>query len=337
MNISINTKLLQKILIIRLGKIGDLVLSSFVFSIIKKSNPNCKLYLVTLKKNKDVLKYNTNLDKSIFVSKNLLLFIRLIPLFFQKYDMIIDLNDNPSTTSKILMRIFKGRFKCGFNFYSNYKFLNVPVESQDKSKTHLIERYAYLLSQCGFSFTNEEVKPELFLGEKESSEVEEYIRKEKKSDLLISLNLSAGASIRYYPKDKIIQLIKMIISNYPIVQFVLLCTKEDKSIAEQIISEIGHKYFIPNKFSSFQHFASFIKFSDMIITPDTSAVHIASAFGTPTIALYPNVEWNFVSFAPYKVFSVPIRSKSEKISEISVQEVYDAFIFLLKKIKEKNS
>lgn len=334
MNISVDTKSLQKILIIRLGKIGDLILSSFVFSIIKKSNPNCKLYLVTLKKNKNVLKYNTHLDKSIFVNKNLFLFIRFIPLFLHKYDMIIDLNDNPSTTSKILMRIFKGKFKCGFNFNSNYKFLNVPVKPLDKSKTHLIERYAYLISQCGFNFTSEEVKPELFLGENESSEVEEHIRRERKGELLISFNLSAGASIRYYPKDKIIQLIKMIISNNPNVQFILLYTKEDKSIAENIINEIGQKYFILNKFSSFQHFAAFIKFSDMIITPDTSAVHIASALGIPTIALFSDVEWNFVSFAPYKVLSIPIRSRSEKISEISVQEVYDAFVSLLNKIKK---
>lgn len=56
----------KEILIIRLGKIGDIIIASVVFDILKKRFPDLKISLLTLKRNKEVLKYNPNIDKKIF-------------------------------------------------------------------------------------------------------------------------------------------------------------------------------------------------------------------------------------------------------------------------------
>ena len=60
---------MKKVLIIRLGKIGDIVVTSFVFEIIKTNYPQIDIYLLTSKSNQDVLEFNPRLKK-VYYSKN---------------------------------------------------------------------------------------------------------------------------------------------------------------------------------------------------------------------------------------------------------------------------
>ena len=115
---------------------------------------------------------------------------------------------------------------------------------------------------------------------------------------LLAINLSAGANIRYWEKDKWIELLKLILKEYPDFKSSTSFTPKDESLREEIYSNITQTQFQPIKNLTIQHFASYIKISDILITPDTSAVHIASAFGIPTIAMYPNYDSNFVSWQP---------------------------------------
>ena len=80
----------KRILIIRLGKIGDLIIASSVFYAWKKTFPQSQITLVTLKRNKDVLKYNRDLDKTFFVKNRLLLIFQILKLRLEKFDPSFD-------------------------------------------------------------------------------------------------------------------------------------------------------------------------------------------------------------------------------------------------------
>ncbi|MDP2364365.1 MAG: glycosyltransferase family 9 protein, partial [Ignavibacteria bacterium] len=85
-------------------------------------------------------------------------------------------------------------------------------------------------------------------------------------------------------------------------------------------------------YKSFHHFASYIYSSDFLISPDTAAVHIASAFNKPMVAIYPDYEWNFVSWKPLSDNYIAIKSKNNLINTVSVDEVYNSFMDLYKQI-----
>ncbi|MCX8056804.1 MAG: glycosyltransferase family 9 protein [Ignavibacteria bacterium] len=327
-----NTK---KILILRIGKIGDIIISSFVFTAIKKNNPKTKIYLITLDKNKDVLCANPDIDEIVFIKNNITSLPKILSLNFtsESFDLIIDLNDNPSKTSKLLLQILRGKEKLGFNFKYQSRHLTIKVEQPNKEETHLVERYAHLLRESGLKISDELVKPILYLDNNIENSIANELNKFKKEFKLVGLNISSGADIRLYPVEKWIELINKLTNKFSFIRFLVLYNLPEKKIAERILENVDNRFIVSHSGESFQHFAAKIKNVDLLITPDTSAVHICSAFQVPVIALYPNVKWNFVSFAPYKTINRSILSDTEEIKNISVEKIIHEFEDIIKELR----
>jgi ADP-heptose:LPS heptosyltransferase len=329
-NHSLDFSTIKKVLIIRLGKIGDIVTTSFVFEIIKDSHPNTDIYLLTLKSNQDLLKFNPRLKKVFYSNGNASLFRNLLKLRLINFDLILDFNDNQSTTSSLILRFLSGKYKAAYDFKKYEDIINIKINPLKKDESHIVERVKDFLLQIGISADEKKVKPVFYLNPVILNNIKGHIPEQGK---IITINLSAGAKIRYWEKEKWIELIKLIIKKYPTFGLIILSTKEDDKLKEYIHSEISQAYYPDSKTLTIQYFAAYIRISNILITPDTSAVHIASAFGIPTVALYPNYEWNFVSWQPYKIPHRSIRSKMESISQISVDDVFSAFQSLANEIK----
>lgn len=315
---------LKSVLVVRIGKIGDIIATSFVFEVIKKNNPGLEISLITKASNKNVLKYNRSIDKIYFLGSGLKRILQIWKIKKNKFDLIIDFNDNPSKTSKYIFSCLTGTYKCGYDFplYSNC--LDIKVPQLNKENSHIIERMKHFLVSIGFTTDEGLVKPVLYTGEQELQEaslaLSHYIGKK-----IISLNISAGADIRFWGVEKWIELVNKISQMSGEYRFVLLNTPDNAGEAEEILKAIGKERMLKPILPTFQHFAAYIKLSNMLITPDTSAVHIASAFGIPVIALFPKSDWNFASWQPYKVPQRSVHSSTEDINSISIDEIFIKF------------
>ena len=323
----------KKILIVRLGKIGDIIIASGAIEILKNKFPDAEISLLTLKKNKEVLEYNSDINHLYLTNKGLSLYPKLFLLRKFKYDVLIDLNDDSSKTSILIRKLINTKITVGFDFNEDYK-PDIAVTQSSKNKTHIIERIKLLLASLNTGLDEIELRPKLYLGESEKREVIEQLEQYKDNSKILAINISAGAPIRYWTADKWIALIGKISNSFDDWKFIILSTKKDKGIKNSICSTIQKERLIPQKFYSFQHYASYICYSDILLTPDTAAVHIASALNVPVIALYPNHEWNFVSWQPLSKNYRAIRSNIESINNISVNEVYNAFKDILSEIKK---
>jgi heptosyltransferase-1 len=313
---------MRKILIIRLGKIGDIVVTSFVFEIIKSNYPQIDIYLLTLKSNQDVLKFNPRLKKVFYSKNNVMLFWNLLKLKFFNFDLLLDFNDNQSTTSSLIFRFLRAKFKAAYNFKNYKNVIDIEINPLAKNESHIIERTKDFLLQMGIPIDNGKIKPFFYL----NPSVYTDIKKEKEeNEIMVAINLSAGAKIRYWEKDKWIELLKLILKEYPSFKLLLLSTPQDERLRKEIHSTLIQTKQPAFKNLTIQHFASYIQISDILISPDTSAIHIASALGIPTIAMYPNYESNYVSWQPYKIPFRSIKSGTESVKQISVKEVFGAF------------
>jgi ADP-heptose:LPS heptosyltransferase len=188
------------------------------------------------------------------------------------------------------------------------------------------------LFQLGIEADEKLVKPFFYLGSEELGEVENELSTAVKGKHLIAVNLSAGGKIRYWEIEKWNLLLHSINDAYKNCFFLLLSTEKDRMLQRQLVSSLGTENCIEGKLASIQHFAAYIKSADLLITPDTSAVHIASGFGIPTLALYPNPNLNYVSWQPYRIAHRSIKSSTENVNDISVQEVFIKFKSLINEI-----
>jgi len=323
----------KKILIVRLGKIGDIIIASAAIEVLKNKFPDVGISLLTLKKNKEVLKYNSNISHLYLTNKNLSLYFKLFLLRKFKYDVLIDLNDDPSKTSILIRKLINSKITVGFDFNEDNK-PGIAVVQPSKSKTHIIERIKLLLTSLNAGLDEIELHPKLYLGKIEKLEVFEELKQYKDNSKILAINISAGAPIRYWKENKWSELINKISNEFYDWKFIILSTKKDEIIKKSICGTIQKERLISQKFYSFQHYASYVCYSDILLTPDTAAVHIASTLNVPVIALYPNYEWNFVSWQPLSKYYRAIRSNSESINNISVEEVYNAFKDILSEIKK---
>lgn len=329
----INPLEIKKVLIVRIGKIGDIIATSFVFEVIKKNNPAVEISLITKSTNKDILKYNPSIDKIYYVGSGIKRYLQLFMLKNKTYDLILDFNDNPSKTSKMIFSLFNAKIKCGYDFPLYRNCLDIKVPQPEKENSHIIDRMNYFLSDIGFNCENALVKPFFYTGKKEEEAVADSLKKFGNRKI-IALNISAGAEIRFWKTENWIELIKRISSSHPDYVFVLLAVKENAKEASEIFDAVDKEKIIRPELTTFQYFAAFIKYSYMLISPDTSAVHTAAAFKIPVIALYPKSDWNFASWRPYKTLKRAIHSGTVDINSISIVEVFNNFVELNNEIIE---
>jgi ADP-heptose:LPS heptosyltransferase len=321
---------ISRVLIVRLGKIGDIVTTSFVFEILKSNYPEIDICLLTLRSNKEVLEYNPNLKRVYYSNNNIKLFWNLLKLKFSGIDVLMDFNDNASTTSSLIFRFLNAKWKAGYNFPKYRDVLNIKVNPLKKDESHIIDRMKNFLLQTGMPVNDDKVKPYFYLNPSILSQIKKELGSSGK---IVAVNLSAGAKIRYWDKDNWVNLLNLILKEYPSFRLLLLSAPSDKALRQEIHSKLLRTICPADEQQSIQHFGSFIRLSDILISADTSAIHIASAFGTPVVAMYPCYHDNFVSWQPYKTPHRSIKSSSESIQLISVEEVFNEFKDLVNEIK----
>lgn len=89
---------------------------------------------------------------------------------------------------------------------------------------------------------------------------------------------------------------------------------------------------LPYAKKSLDDFLAAIAASDMLVLPDTSAVHAACAFGIPVLGLYPEPLWNFVSWRPSNGNCRAVRAKGETVDSIPKDEVIKEALKMEKKL-----
>jgi heptosyltransferase-1 len=319
-------KAIKRIVLIRMGKIGDLIVSNFVFRKIRASFPAATILLVTLPRTRELLRYNHCADRVLYFHKGMDILRLIVRLRMFKPDLFLDFNDNSSSTSSVLARFCSAPVKVGFAFPGNRPYLTNPVECPAKAKTHITERLRRIPEAMGLTFAPEEVVPSMDLGRQESEEVHRRLEASGGKGLrLVSVNLSAGHPSRYWQTGKWCQLLAEIAAAGSPTLFILLTAHGEEDLASTVSGQLPSlRFFCPGRVG-FHHFAAYIARSGLLLSPDTSAIHIAASFRVPVIGLYPAVEWNYQSWRPVGTVSVAVRPAKGDVGDIGVQEVMEAY------------
>ncbi len=308
-----------KILLLRQDRLGDLLISAPFIKELRKSIPNATIDILLSKKNIYAKQCIEDYVDNIYCyEKNLKAIGKLIiNLRKENYDLIIDMLDNKSTTSTYLIKLITKRYSLGFD-KENSKIYSHIVPIPDKSKIHIIERTCNLLLPFGIDANKLTLELEYKLKENNIQFANDNLG--EKIKLRIGINLAGSSKSRYWGIENNINLINQIKTKYLNCEIILFATGEYIQITQEIIKASNFGILAPST-KDISDFAALLKSCDLIITPDTSVVHFASAFKIKCITLFNVMIGTPTPWIPYKTISSNLITEKE-INTISPDLVF---------------
>ncbi|WP_339058945.1 glycosyltransferase family 9 protein [Fusobacterium animalis] len=265
------------------GKIGDMIVNSLMFREIKKVYPDIKIGVIARGAAIDIIRDNPNVDKIYEYYKDRKKIKNLaLKIKEEKYDLLIDFSEMLRVNQMMLINLCGARINIGLD-RKDWELFDLSIESDKDFKwtEHITKRYLAYLIKLGLKKENINISYDIYLKDEKKYEV--FFNEIKESKKLI-LN-PYGASKH---KSFSIETLENIITYLKDKDIAIILTYFGDKYKELEFLEKKYKYvYIPKKIESILDTAILIKKSDYVISPDTSIVHIASAFNKKMITVYP--------------------------------------------------
>lgn len=139
----------KKILFLRQdGKIGDYIVSSFVFREIKKQSPETQIGVVCSRKNAYLFEYSPYIDQLYFVrTKNIGDYLACgKQLAKEQYDVVIDPTVTLRNRDLLFLRTINAKAYIGYDKL-DYKIFTASVQNE---RQHFAQIYKQALEACRF-------------------------------------------------------------------------------------------------------------------------------------------------------------------------------------------
>ncbi|MDQ3019547.1 MAG: glycosyltransferase family 9 protein [Bacteroidota bacterium] len=274
---------IQKILVIKFGGIGDILLSTPVLPNLKNYFPKAQINFLTLRHSRDILidnpyltrafTYDPSEDKSWCLIKN----IRT-----QNYDLVIDLFGNPRTA--LITFLSTARYRFGFNFRGRKYAYNIKTKGRG-GEVHNVEFNLDALRALEIPIVSKKLYLPVNIVHEEFAD--EFIKTNNPgSKKIIGISKTGGWETKRYKVNDYIELINKLNGLYDINFILFWGNQKEKEDCEFIKSKItkSNAYLIPD--SPIKYLGAIIKKCDIVIGNDSGPLHIAVAVGVPTLGIY---------------------------------------------------
>lgn len=316
----------SRVLFVRLNRIGDALVATPLITSIKNSI-GCTVDVLSATSNSFVFQHVPAVDHIFIYDKRKGYRNILSQLNNIKYDAVFDLHDDVSFTGSYLISKIKSPVKIGL-YKKTHKLYTHSVTKPDPTKHHVVER---MMALCGpLEIINDTSKINVVYSPKEQSLMNAKYFIEQHfpvKSFLIGVNISAGSAARFWGVLNFKKLLALLKNDYS--QIVILADKKDRTHAQQI-AESNYPVFIRD---SFDDFCGIIPHLNMLITPDTSIVHVASAYLIPVFGLYVRYNTSEVIWYPYRSLFDYVETTDSALNSISYDDVKKKIIPFIKRVQ----
>ncbi|MFZ4590442.1 MAG: glycosyltransferase family 9 protein [Ignavibacteria bacterium] len=278
----INKDEVRKILVIKFGGIGDVLMSTPVLPNLREYFPNAHIDYLTLIKNRDVLMDNHYIDRvltfdaRIDKSWDLLRHIR-----DKGYNLVVDLFGNPRTA--LLTYVTGAKYRVGFKFRGRSYAYNIKIDGRG-GEVHNSDFNLDALIKAGIPIVSKKLNLSVNIVHKEYAD--KYIKDNKlENEFLVGIAITGGWESKRYKIKDYIELITLLSSKYKVKFLLLWGNKKEYKDAQEIKSI--HKdiaFIIPD--SPIRYLAALIKTCKVVIGNDSGPLHLAGAVEVPALGIY---------------------------------------------------
>jgi ADP-heptose:LPS heptosyltransferase len=314
-----------KFLFVRQDRIGDALISTPLIAVLKKKYPGATIDFFLSARNHFVLENDPGVRKRWVYTKTAGKTIGLIgAVRRERYDFIIDLMDNPSATSTFICALAKGAWNVGLCKENAYAY-DIPVPLLSRRETHIVDRTAQVLTAFAIDPAREKLGLQYHTSKEATLFAQSFLGKAGLTGKpVIAVNVSPARGIKYWGKDNFRALINRVGDAFPALPVLVLHEPSDRLEAEAIAQACG-RAILSAETKSFDWFAALLEHAAFLITPDTSAVHLASAFQIPAVVLHFQPDKEISIWKPYCSDSENLISSEPGLRGIAVSEAFQAF------------
>ncbi|MBL0331557.1 MAG: glycosyltransferase family 9 protein [Chlorobiota bacterium] len=317
---------IKSIAVLQLGKLGDMILTTPLFNSIKELYPESNLTVIADYNSGIIAKVHPSVDHVISIQNGIMRIPNIISaLRYKKYDLYIDHKNHFSRTSQMAAWFIKSQLIIIHHLNqpnNNGNYINLP---KTIPPGHYVD-----IATTPLTILNKEYKfnrqPQIFISNEIQKSIDSRISIDKLG--LIVINISAGSSDRMWTEENWKALIKSLSKKYSIG---IISDPKDTTLANRLCSVQKNCRIIRTE--NILEAAAVIKRSLIVISSDTSIVHISSAFNKPCLALFSYDISNVNCFKPMSLKSkVVISKKGYKICDIEFEEVLEKFYEIEKQL-----
>ncbi len=286
---------IERVLLIQLGDIGDVVLTTPTIKAIRENRPSITLYVMVREHARELLedcpwvdgvisleRGEGNLLERFFSQKGFVQTLRA-----KKFEAAIDLRTG--TRGAVLSYLSGAQLRIG-------RYANDGRLWRNRLFTHLVkpenemEQYSSLHSLnivAPFEIGASDTDPELTVTRVREMRTERILREEGLASgrALIALHPFSRWRYKEWPAENYIALIDHIGTRYP-VHIAITGSADDKERAAHLVKEArAEAYNLAGK-TTIGDLAGVLKKCCLVIGIDSAAIHIAAAVGTPTISIF---------------------------------------------------
>lgn len=276
---------MKKVVIIKLGALGDVIRTLPIAQALKERNPDCEIHWITKPNAVELFEGNPFVDK-----------VFSIPFSTEeKYDALYNFDIEEEAT-ELAQRISADKkfgfyseegFASAFNFPSEY-YLNTLFD--DKTKKDNKKTYQEMMFEVAEIPYNKEM-PSIYLNEKEKNYSEEFVRSNSLDLRKKTIGIHMGASSRWpskiWDREKVKDFIKKAVGKeYNVILFGGPNEiEEHKKLASELFEE-EIKIYRNNPNNSIMEFSSLVNICNKMVCSDSFALHVALSLKKPTIGLF---------------------------------------------------
>lgn len=262
------------------GKIGDMVINTLMFREIKKKYPYIKIGVVARNSNAEIIKSNSNVDSIYIYKKNRKEIVKLAEQIEKdKYDLLIDFSEMLRVNQMMLINKANARFNMGLN-RKDWQLFDISVNSGEDFQwtDHITERYSSYLRKIGIE-KDIDIDYDIYVkGNDKDRDFFENLNEE-----LVILNPYGASKHKSFSVETLKKIVEYL-RKYQVKVIILYFGDKYKELDE--LKNYDNVY-IPNNIESINDSIYLISKAKLVITPDTSIVHIASALKKSNISVYP--------------------------------------------------
>ena len=301
-NSDLSASSIRKILVIRLDRIGDMVITTPIFRALKEKWPDAQITVLTNPVNKNIVINNPFIDYILVYdreNKHKSLNSRLI--FFRsirerKFDLVIDPYLDYELKTSFITRFVGNRFRLGFEFAGREIFYNIrynpnifPVSTE---KRHMIDYDLDLLAYIGIE--TQKRQPEIFLSTDEKENAYKLLEEAgtNPESKIIGIHPGGHYESQRWPIKRFAAISDYLITNYD-VKVILFAGQAEK----QLLSEfkgyaVKTPIFLENL--SLREFMSTLSHCSLLLCNNSGPLHIATALNIPTVStMGPTVPYHW--------------------------------------------